>query len=88
MALPKLVGISGSLRKDSHNSFLLKEAARLFGPADYIQADINLPLYCGDNEEADGVPASVDALAQQYTGAENPFILHPCSVGVQETRPA
>jgi chromate reductase len=77
MALPKLVGISGSLRKDSHNSFLLKEAARLFGPADYIQADINLPLYSGDDEDADGVPASVDALAQHIMDADAVLISTP-----------
>lgn len=45
MASPKLLGISGSLRKDSHNSLLLAEAARLFGDAQYTQADINLPLW-------------------------------------------
>ena len=49
MASPKLLGISGSLRKDSHNSLLLAEAARLFGDAQYTQADINLPLYNGDD---------------------------------------
>lgn len=77
MALPKLVGISGSLRKDSHNSLLLSEAARLFGPADYMQADINLPLYSGDDEDADGVPASVDVLAQQIMDADGVIISTP-----------
>jgi chromate reductase len=77
MALPKLVGISGSLRKDSHNFLLLKEAARLFGSADYIQADINLPLYSGDDEDADGVPASVDALAQHIMDADAVLISTP-----------
>ena len=52
MATPKLFGISGSLRKGSHNSLLLAEAARLFGEAEYNEADINLPLYNADDEEA------------------------------------
>ena len=77
MASPKLLGISGSLRKDSHNSLLLAEAARLFGDAQYTQADINLPLYNGDDEEAHGVPAAVDALAQQIAGADAVLISTP-----------
>ncbi|MDG1352531.1 MAG: NAD(P)H-dependent oxidoreductase [Sulfitobacter sp.] len=77
MASPKLLGISGSLRKDSHNSLLLAEAVRLFGDAQYTQADINLPLYNGDDEEAHGVPAAVDALAQQIAGADAVLISTP-----------
>jgi chromate reductase len=70
MAPVKLFGISGSLRKGSHNSLLLAEAARLFGGAEYSQADLNLPLYNGDDEDAHGVPAAVDALAQQIADAD------------------
>lgn len=77
MATPKLLGISGSLRKDSHNSLLLAEAARLFGDAEYTLADINLPLYNGDDEEAHGVPAEVDALARQIAGADAVLISTP-----------
>lgn len=70
MATPTLLGISGSLRKDSTNSMLLREAARLFGDATYIEADINLPLYDGDDEAATGVPAAVQTLADQITAAD------------------
>jgi chromate reductase len=77
MATYKLVGISGSLRKGSHNSLLLAEAARLFGDADYSEADINLPLYNADDEEAHGVPAAVDALAQQLADADAVLISSP-----------
>lgn len=70
MATTKLLGISGSLRAQSDNSKLLAEAARLFGDAVYGQADINLPLYNGDEEEAKGVPAAVDALARQIADAD------------------
>ena len=62
MASFKLLGISGSLRADSHNSLLLAEAARLFGDAQYTAADINFPLYDADDEAENGVPAAVDAL--------------------------
>jgi chromate reductase len=77
MATPKLFGISGSLRKASHNSLLLAEAARLFGDATYTEADINLPLYNEDDETANGVPASVDALAQQIADADAVMISTP-----------
>ncbi len=77
MASPKLLGISGSLRADSHNSLLLAEAARLFGGAGYALADINLPLYDADDEVAHGVPASVDALARQIADADAVLISTP-----------
>ena len=77
MASHTLFGISGSLRKGSHNSMLLAEAARLFGDADYREADINLPLYDADDEEANGVPAAVDALAQQIADADAVLISTP-----------
>ena len=77
MASPKLLGISGSLRKESHNSLLLAEAARLFGDAQYTQADINLPLYNGDDEEAHGVLAAVEALVQQIADADAVLISSP-----------
>lgn len=77
MAQFKLFGISGSLRKGSHNSLLLAEAARLFGDAEYSEADINLPLYDADDEAANGVPAAVDALARQIADADAVLISTP-----------
>jgi len=77
MAQPKLVGISGSLRRDSHNTLLLAEAARLFGDADYSLLDINFPLYNGDDEQAHGVPAAVEAVAQQIAQADAVLISTP-----------
>jgi chromate reductase len=73
----KLLGISGSLRADSHNSLLLAEAARLFGDAQYTAADINFPLYDADDEAENGVPAAVDALAQQIADADAVLISTP-----------
>ncbi len=77
MATPKLFGISGSLRKDSHNTLLLAEAARLFGDADYTLADIRLPLYDEDDEKANGVPDAVQTLAQQIADADAVLISTP-----------
>jgi len=65
-----LLGISGSLRKASTNTALLRNAAEIFGADTYIEADINLPLYNGDLEEAEGIPASVQKLADQIAAAD------------------
>lgn len=74
---PTLLGLSGSLRKDATNRKLLREAARLFGPCTYIEADINLPLYDGDDEAASGVPAAVQTLADQIAAADAVVISTP-----------
>ena len=73
----KLLGISGSLRKASHNTLLIREAVRLFGDADYVEADLNLPLYNGDDEDRDGLPAAVQTLVAQITEADGVLIATP-----------
>ena len=77
MAHLKLLGISGSLRKESTNSMLMHEAARLFGECEYTEANINFPLYDGDDEEASGVPQAVQTLAQQIADADAVIISTP-----------
>jgi chromate reductase len=77
MASHKLLGISGSLRKDATNTMLLREAVRLFGDSEYTQADLSLPLYDGDAEEASGVPAAVQTLADQIAAADAVLISTP-----------
>ena len=64
-----LLGISGSLRKGSYNTMLVKEAARLFGPDRFEMADLNLPLYNAD-VEAEGIPAPVRTLTDQIGAAD------------------
>ncbi|MEM6587554.1 MAG: NADPH-dependent FMN reductase [Pseudomonadota bacterium] len=77
MANPKLLTISGSLRKESFNRKLLAVAVEAFGPADVTEADLNLPLYDGDLEEAEGIPASVTKLAEQVAGTGAVLIASP-----------
>ena len=77
MPNPTLLTISGSLRKGSFNRMLLKEAQAAFGPAKVLEADLNLPLYDGDLEEAEGVPQSVKTLAQQVRDADAVVISSP-----------
>lgn len=77
MSDPTLLTISGSLRKGSYNRMLLKEAAAAFGPATVLEADLNLPLYDGDLEEAEGIPLPVQALADQVRRADAIVISSP-----------
>ena len=77
MARHSLLGISGSLRTEATNRKLIREAARLYGPADYVEADLNLPLYDGDAESADGIPAGVQTLADQIAAADAVVISTP-----------
>ena len=73
----KLLGISGSLRQGSFNRKLIREAARLFGNCEFTEADLRLPLYDGDLESAEGIPASVQTLADQIAGAAAVVISGP-----------
>jgi chromate reductase len=73
----KLLGISGALRKESTNTRLLREAARLFGACDFSEADLHLPLYDGDAEAAEGVPTEVVRLAEQIAAADAVLISTP-----------
>lgn len=72
-----LVGISGSLRHDSTNTKLVREAARVFDPATFIEADIRFPLFDADMQERDGVPDAVMTLAQQIKDADAVVISTP-----------
>lgn len=72
-----LLGISGSLRKASTNTLLLRNAADIFGADTFVEADINLPLYNGDLEEAEGVPAAVQKLSDRIAAADAVIIATP-----------
>ena len=59
-----LVGISGSLRKNSSNTMLVHEAVRVFQPDLFTLADLNLPLL---NTDLD-TPAEVEQLLAAARG--------------------
>lgn len=71
-----LLGLSGSLRRASTNTKLLRVAARHYG-GEFVEADLHLPLYDGDLEERSGIPAEVDALAEQISEADAVIIATP-----------
>lgn len=76
MTRPRLLGIAGALRAGSTNRKLVREAARLFGPAEFTEADLRLPLYDGDLE-AEGIPEGVIRLADQIGAADAVVISTP-----------
>ncbi len=72
----RILGISGSLRKSSYNSALLRAAQELF-PEEIDIRDIRaIPMYSGDLEDA-GVPESVLVLQKQLTDAAGLLLLSP-----------
>lgn len=77
MSAVTLLGISGSLRRGSFNSKLVREAARVFAPGSFVEANLNLPLYDGDIEETDGIPTPVATLAAQIAEADAVVISGP-----------
>lgn len=72
-----LLGLSGSLRADSANRKLLREAARVFGDATYVEANLELPLYHGDEEDAHGLPQGATTLVRQLMEADAVLISTP-----------
>lgn len=72
-----LLGISGSLRAASTNTYLLHEAVKAFAPDTFIEGDINFPLYNGDIEANDGIPAAVQTLSDQIKQADAVIISSP-----------
>ena len=74
-----LVGISGSLRQGSYNSALLRSAARLMpeGAELSIATIRGIPLYDGDVESSDGIPAAVTALKDGIAAADGLLLATP-----------
>jgi chromate reductase len=75
----RVIGISGSLRRASYNSAVLRAAATLM-PAEselQIASIADFPLYNGDEEAAHGVPESVSRLKEAIAGADGVLFATP-----------
>ena len=74
-----LLAITGSLRKDSFNTQLLRAVKELAPPEMTIEIVTlhGVPLYDGDEEDKHGVPASVKALQEKVKQADGIIISTP-----------
>ena len=74
-----LIGISGSLRKGSYNSAVLRAAASLLPPECElaIESIRDIPLYDGDVEAEQGIPAAVARLKDLIAAADALVLITP-----------
>ena len=74
-----VVGISGSLRRGSFNTALLRAAAGLApeGTELKIETIRGIPLYDADVESAEGIPPAVAALKEAIAAAEGLLLVTP-----------
>jgi chromate reductase len=74
-----IVGIAGSLRKGSYNASLLRAAAEVASSAVQIEtASIrDIPLYDGDFEEEQGIPAAVQKLKDRIAATDGLLLVTP-----------
>ena len=77
--MPQILGLSGSLRRGSFNSALLRAAAERMpeGASLEIGSIAGIPLYDGDVEAEQGIPASVERLKQQIASADGLLLATP-----------
>ncbi|MDJ1159900.1 NADPH-dependent FMN reductase [Chelatococcus sp. SYSU_G07232] len=77
--MTKLIGISGSLRRGSFNTALLRATSQLV-PDDTVLAVETIhgiPLYDGDVEAAEGIPERVAALKEAIVAADGLLLVTP-----------
>jgi chromate reductase len=74
-----LIGISGSLRRESFNTRLLQAARGLLpaGTVLHVRTLHGIPLYDADLEAAAGIPPEVEALKAEIAGAHGLLIATP-----------
>lgn len=77
--MARIVGISGSLRKASFNTMLLRAAAELSPPG--VELDIasirEVPLYDADLESERGAPEAVAQLKERIASADGLLLVSP-----------
>jgi NAD(P)H-dependent FMN reductase len=77
--MAKLIGLSGSLRKGSFNTALLRAAAGLMpaGSELSVRTLHGIPLYDGDIEAAQGIPQIVAELKDAIAAADGLLLVTP-----------
>jgi NAD(P)H-dependent FMN reductase len=77
--MPRIIGLSGSLRRGSYNTALLRAAAAL-APAgtEIVQRTVHgIPLYDGDVEATQGIPSAVAELKEAIVAADALLLVTP-----------
>lgn len=74
-----ILGISGSLRKASFNTALLRSAVDLMPEGATLDANgiDGIPLYNGDDETAQGIPPAVAELKRKLLAADGLLLVTP-----------
>ena len=77
--MTRILGISGSLRAGSYNTGLLRAAQASGGAAfELTSATLHgIPLYDGDVEQREGLPAAVIALKEQVVASDGVLLVTP-----------
>jgi chromate reductase, NAD(P)H dehydrogenase (quinone) len=74
-----IIGISGSLRRGSYNTSLLRAAAQLMPSNAQLRTETiaGIPLYDGDLEAAEGIPQPVASLKEAVAAADGLLLVTP-----------
>jgi chromate reductase, NAD(P)H dehydrogenase (quinone) len=74
-----IIGISGSLHRNSYNTALLRAAAQLMPDDTQLQIETirGIPLYDGDLEATDGIPRPVTELKEAIAAANGLLLVTP-----------
>ncbi len=77
--MTSVIGLSGSLRGGSYNTALLRSATLLMPEGSDLEVATirGIPLYDGDMEAKDGIPAPVTALKNQIAAADGLLLATP-----------
>lgn len=77
--MTRILGISGSLRAGSYNTALLHAAKTLVDPG--VTLDVatlhGIPLYDGDLEQREGLPAAVTELKERIVASDGVLLVTP-----------
>ncbi|MEX2124651.1 MAG: NADPH-dependent FMN reductase [Woeseia sp.] len=75
----RILGISGSLRAGSYNTALLRLAESMAGPAMALDVATlhGIPLYDGDLEQREGIPAAVRELKDRVLACDGLLLVTP-----------
>lgn len=77
--MTRLLGISGSLRADSYNTALLRASQALL--PDGVELEVatlhGIPLYDGDLEQKQGIPAAAEALKDKLAACDGLVLSTP-----------